>query len=391
MDPERLKVLSLCGTFPNPGEPGCGTFSRASLTALAEIADVAVIAPIAPCDYDNPNRRGLGRRSVPLVRQDGNLQILHPAWLYFPGNLAVNGFCLAASLLWTVLRLRRRFRFDLIDAHWCHPEGVAGWLLARLCGCPYVVRLHGNELVNSRPRFRRMLMSRALRGASRLVAVSDQLRNLAVSLGADGKNIRVIPNGVDTTIFFPKGRSARARPLIVSAGRLVEAKGHQYAIEALRIMHDRNVDAELVIAGAASRGLPDYEGNLRDLVARRGLEKSVRFLGWIPPDRLAGWMSAADVFCLPSLREGCPNVILEALACGTPVVAADVGMVRELVPTPEFGLIVRAGDTNLLASALEQSLQKEWNRTAISQWGQARSWHHVASEMHQQLCAAAGK
>lgn len=389
--PQRLKVLSLCGTFPNPCEPNLGPFSRARLAGLADSVDVKVIAPIAPFDFDNPARCGLGLRSVPLSRQDGRLEVLHPAWVYLPGNLAVNGICLAASLVPVVARLRRTFRFDLIDAHFAHPDGVAGWLLARLFRCPLVIRLYGNELVNSHHRFRRLLIGFALRRATRLVAVSDELRDLAISLGADPRKIRVIPNGVDASVFFPRRRRASERRLIVAAGRLVESKGHHHVIAALRILRERGIDAELIIAGGAGRGLPSTERHLRKLVTGHGLDSRVRLLGWIPPEQLADWMSAADVFCLASRHEGCPNVVIEALACGAPVVATDVGMVRRLVPSDRYGLLVQAGDPLSLAAALERALKQGWDREAIAAWGQSRSWTDAAREMQEQLLVAAGR
>jgi glycosyltransferase involved in cell wall biosynthesis len=393
---DGMKILSFCCVFPNPCEPGCGPFSRSRLQALAETDEVIVIAPIAPFDYDNPNRRGLGRRSVPVQRRDDKLTVRHPAWVYFPRNVALNGLCLAVSLLWPIWRLRRKFRFQLIDAHFGHPEGVAAWLLAQFFRCPYLVRLHGNELVNSRYRLRRALIARALRGAARLVAVSDELRGLAISLGADPDKTKVIANGVDSGVHYPRERTRLRqalglvddRPVILSAGRLVEFKGHQHAIGAVRVLRDQGMNVELAIAGGTGRGLPSYEQDLRKLVFRYRLEDSVRFLGWIPPENLAEWMCAADVLCLASRREGCPNVVIEALACGTPIVATDVGMVRKLIPSERYGFVVPPENADSLADALQRALQKQWERAAISRWGQARTWADAAREVRAEILAA---
>ena len=117
----------------------------------------------------------------------------------------------------------------------------------------------------------------------------------------------------------------------------------------------------------------------------------MRFFGWVPPEQLAEWMSAADVFCMASRREGCPNVVIEALACGTPVVATDVGMVSKLVPSDRYGFVVPAGDPDSLAGALERSLEKEWDRAAISRLGQTRCWNDVARETRKQMLAAVGR
>jgi glycosyltransferase involved in cell wall biosynthesis len=259
-----------------------------------------------------------------------------------------------------------------------------------------VIRLHGNELVNAGRRFRRALMARALRGASRLAAVSDELRDLAISLGAEAGKIAVIANGVDTALFFPRDRAQarralgldRNRSILLTAGRLIEAKGFQHIVRALHQLRKWGVNAELAIAGGPSRGLPSCERNLRELVVSLQLQESVRFLGWVPPQELAVWMSAADVFCLASRREGCPNVVIEALACGAPVVATDVGTVSQLVPNDRYGCVIPAGDTDALAGALKRALEQEWDRGAISKWGQRRSWSDAARDVRAQMLAA---
>jgi glycosyltransferase involved in cell wall biosynthesis len=394
---KRLKILALCNIYPNPREPGLGPFSRSSLQALAETDEVIVFAPIAPFDYDNPQRRGIGHRSVPHWRRDGNLEVFHPAWLYAPGDRALNGILLAICMGWPLWRLRRHFPFDAIHAHFCHPAGVAAWLLAKLFRCPYIIEFNGNELAHARRPFHRWLMARAVTGAARIIARSDELRNLAVTLGANPKHARMFPNGVDVEVFSPGDQAlARraldlplARPVILSAGRLVEVKGHQYAIRALGLLRDESSEAELVLAGEAGRGLASCEEDLRQLAARLGVADSVRFLGWVPPATLAQWMSAADVFCLPSLREGCPNAVIEAMACGTPVVASDVGMVRELVRTEDFGFVVAPRDPAALARALKLALHRKWDRVAIARWGQSRSWSDLAREVRAELVAAA--
>jgi glycosyltransferase involved in cell wall biosynthesis len=136
------------------------------------------------------------------------------------------------------------------------------------------------------------------------------------------------------------------------------------------------------LAIAGGRG-PEgaFEEQLRAMAAEQGMEDQVRFLGAVSADTLAELMSAADVFCLASTNEGWPNVVHEALACGAPVVATDVGAVPEMLPGTQYGTIVPVNDQAALEFGLERALCARWDRDAISAWGRARSWSQVAREV----------
>jgi glycosyltransferase involved in cell wall biosynthesis len=197
-----------------------------------------------------------------------------------------------------------------------------------------------------------------------------------------------IPNGVNSAIFFQRDsvlcrrtlEIPATRRIILTAGQLIPLKGHHHLIQALPGVIDRLGDVELWIAGDGSRR-DNNEAELRELVSRLGLAKHVKFLGLVKPDALAETMSAADVFCLLSRREGWPNVVHEALSCGTPVVATAVGAVPEMVPRPEYGIVIPAEQADHAGEALIRALETKWNREAIAEWGRARSWKQVACEV----------
>jgi teichuronic acid biosynthesis glycosyltransferase TuaC len=392
-----LKIISLCTVFPNPARPGTGPFVRARLQAMACGAEVKVIAPVPVLDYSS---RGSGTASIPASRWDGPIEVLHPRWFYPPLGGASNGFWLFLRLAPVLLRLRRRFRFDVVDAHFGHPDGVAASLLGLLLKCPVTVTLRGSEIDHSLGRFRRAAIGWSLRRAARVIAVSDNLRGLAVSMGVPEERISKIPNGVDAVRFSPRDRQqarekfgiAPDRRMIFSAGHLIELKGHHRTVRALHYLVQQGVDAELLIAGGAGGGSP-YENSIRREIEACGVAGRVRFLGQVPPDALAELMSAADVFCLASRREGWPNVVHEALSCGTPVVATRVGGILDMIPDENVGLTVPLNEQEMLNHSLHRALQKTWDREAISRWGRSRSWQDVAGEVLElmgQVVAAAG-
>lgn len=228
-------------------------------------------------------------------------------------------------------------------------------------------------------------MSWALKRASAVFAVSDPLARLACELGARQQAVRTVGNGVDTALC--QAACAAVRPAcrdsytIVSAGRLTPRKGHQDVIRAVAGLRLQGVAARLRIIGEAGRGVRSHEPQLRKLADDLGVAREVEFAGWMPQKLLAAAMAEADVVCLASEREGWPNVIHEALACGTPVVGYCVGSMPMLVPDERYGFVVPVGDAEALQSALEQALRKPWDRSAIAAWGRSRTWDVVAREV----------
>jgi teichuronic acid biosynthesis glycosyltransferase TuaC len=389
------RVLSLSCVFPNPADPGLGLFVRARLHRLGQAAEVKVIAPIARIDFATAARARFGRRGIPFRRQDGDLEILHPAWTYPPGGFAVNPVLLFQRVLPLAWRLRRRFDFQIIDSHFGFPDGIAAALLSRALGVPFAITLRGSEVVHAEYRWRRKLMAWAMKKASRVFAVSERLRQFALALGAESGRAKTIPNGVDPACFYPRDREQCRRrygiatdaKIALSAGTLIELKGHHRVARAVAGLRKRGLAAELWIAGRGGR----YESELRRQIAELGLENNVRLLGELPADELAGLMSASDVVCLASSREGCPNVVLEAMACGTPVVATNVGAVEEMVGGPEHALVVPPGDPAPLEQALFDAFQKQWDREGIRAWAHSRTWDRVTAELLSEFRSIAGE
>ncbi len=382
------RVLSLSTVYPRPDEPNLGLFVRSRLEHIARAESstrLMVVAPLAAIDY---SRRRSGNSGSLSTDYRDTLPVLRPRWLYPPGGGPLNPFFLFARLLAPLARLRKGFPFQLIDAHFGYPEGVAAWLLARAFRCPFTVTLRGNETMHGEHRLRRALIGRSLRGANRVITVSNRLREYAVSLGADSEKVKTIPNGVNSAVYYPHDRNAMRvkhdipvdTPVILSAGYLVERKGHHRALSALRELRTGGLPAKLLIAGGPG-GEGRYQEHIEHLITSLRLEKEVRMLGEVSQETLSELMSAADVFCLASSREGWPNVVHEALSCGTPVVVTDVGAAREMVPSEEHGFVVPPGDEPALASALRRALLKTWNREAIAARAQSRSWEKVAQEV----------
>ena len=385
----HMNVLTLTTVYPNSAEPSLGIFVEKRLRYLAAHASVKVISPVPVINYADRRRTSI---RIPHSRWDRTIEVVAPRWLYPPVAGALNAIFLFLQVRPPIDRLQREFPFQIIDAHFAHPEGVAAALLARIFGCPFTITLRGSEQLHQKHWLRRIAMGWALRRASRVLPVSQRLAELAVALGADPARVAVIPNGVETETFHLRDRAAcRAEyglspetKAIVSAGHLIELKGHHRIMQALSGLLREGLPVELLIAGGRGRG-GDYEAELRRQMSDLKLNGRVRFLGHLSQEALARLFNAADVFCLASSREGWPNVLQEAMACGAPAVAADVGAVPDMIASDRYGFVVPSDNPAALQDALEKALRQSWDRNCIAAWGQARSWDQVAREVLQEL------
>jgi teichuronic acid biosynthesis glycosyltransferase TuaC len=382
------RVLSLSCVFPTRDEPLRGVFVQHRLAALADLLPVQVIAPVGVIRW---GASGLWRFFGQHVRQGRAEAIVveYPRWLYLPSASWANSLLLALQVLPLLLQIRRRQGWDVLDAHFGQPAGVAAALLASLFQCPFTVTLRGLELEEGKSGLARIWMGWSLRRAAHVFAVSKELRAFALSLGVTPQKSTVSMNGVDCQIFHPGDRKAARQRLLIpddarlvfAAGRLNRVKGLMDLMEAVEKLASSCPKLQLVIAGGVNRGSAAQAQELASWCRSRGLSERIRFEQELPQQDLAEWMRAADVFCLASWREGCPNVVLEALACGLPVVATRVGAIPDLIPSTDYGLIVDPRNPVALAAGLEHALNKEWNRDMISEHGQFRSWARVAEEL----------
>ncbi len=381
------RVLVFTTLFPNPAQPRLGIFVRDRVAAVAEHCPTRIVAPVL--------QRFTGRRldqssiaAIPVRERHAGLEVCHPRFTTAPGiGRFADGLLLFMQTLPLVRRLYRDSPFDLIDAHYAFPDGAAAVLLGRQLGIPVCVTVRGGDIdVLPQFRLRRRLIRWTLQRADRLFAVSEHLARGVATLGVDAP-VRVVPNGIDPQTFHPVDRRrARQRlgiaddaELLICVANLTAEKGHHILIEALGMLARNGASVpHLAIIGSDQWGGRHYGQHIERRVAALGLGSRVRMVGAVPQGELAGWYSAADVVVLPTFREGCPNVIREAQACGAPVVASRVGGVPELITSDASGLLVRPGDAEDLAQGLGDALRRGWDREAIATAAAQRTWRSVA-------------
>ena len=381
-----MKILVATTLYPNASMPNHGVFVENRLKAYLRKydADVRVIAP-APWFPSRSERFGRYSAWARAPRHEfrAGLAIDHPRYLlppkigmnYVPHSLEKCFFRAASDLI------EGGWNFDLIDAHYFFPDGVALANVAKRLGKPVVITARGTD-VNRIPDFpkpRRRIID-AAHMADAVITVADALRDALIDLGAPAAKITTLRNGVDLKRFAPQDRQTARKnlgvdgPVIVSVGHLVERKGHHHVIEALR-----DIDgATLLIAGDG-----EERKALEALAKTLNVADRVRFLGAVPHSEIASVYAAADLLVLASAREGWANVLLEAMACGTPVVATDVWGAREVVKTPAAGRLAQAGDVASIVGAVKEILNCPPDRDATRAYAEGFSWDETVDGMNE--------
>jgi teichuronic acid biosynthesis glycosyltransferase TuaC len=384
-----LRILTFTTLFPHGADPTHCIFVYQRLAHLAQRHgyEVVVVSSTPYVPKWLKARRRCIVRDFPKEERIGNLTVYHPRYLLIPKiSMPIHAFSMFIGSLFRVISLNKRMRFDCIDAHFVYPDGLAGLLLAKCLGVPIVISARGSD-VTLYPSFRliRPMIRWTLNHADAVIAVSAALKKAMLALGIRPRKIAVIPNGVDARRFYPIAKDTARRklnleevgPLIVAVGALVPSKGHELLIRAFAQISPQNPRLQLYIIG---------EGPLRPvlekLITKLGIDDGVHLPGKKPNEELPLWFSAADISCLASAREGWPNVVMESLACGTPVVATRVGGIPEIIAGPEFGILVDQS-VESVAFGIEQALSKRWDRDAISEKVRARTWDTVAAEVDQ--------
>lgn len=386
----RPRVVIVTTFFPSPRMPHRTVFVRNLAQAMKAHCDlITVVAPTPTRPLIDRLRTALGKLPpVPMEEDYAGFALRHPRYASIPGVSWLAGLNYALGIVGTLRELQRRHGTYVIHAHCAFPDAVGVALAARWLGLRYVVTAHGSDInVYAQRALLKPQVAWALRGAAGVVAVSRALHErIAALMGPVPTPLRTVPcAGFNPELFFPRPASgpraalgiAPAARIVVFVGLLVPIKGIEFLIEAWRLLAEGNCLAPadlLVIIGDG----PERAALLTQAQAG-GVAERVRFTGSLDQAAVSQWIAAANALCLPSRAEGMPNVVVEALASGVPVVASRVGGIPELVHDGVNGELVPVGQPPQLAQALARVMQANWPPEQVSRSVQHLTWPNIAA------------
>lgn len=375
-----IRLLTFTSLYPNAAQPRHGVFVEERLRHLTASGKVTatVVAPVPWFPFRHPRFGSYSTYAkVPAREERYGIRIVHPRYPVIPKF----GMNVAPSLMYRAMLpvLRKLLAggagFDLIDAQYFYPDGVAAARLGAALRTPVVITARGSDvMLIANYRRPRQQIVRAARQVAAVIAVSQALQDAIAALGVDRQKVTVLRNGVDLERFAPRERTAIREKLgltgavWLTVGHLVELKGVHLAIAALA----RVPEVTLLIAGRGPQ-----EPTLRALVSELGLQERVRFLGPIAHAQLCDYYNAADALIHASSREGMPNVVLESMACGTPVVAAPFASAGEVLGAAAAGEIADERSAGAIAAAWLRLRDRAPSRAATRSHAERFDWQLV--------------
>jgi glycosyltransferase involved in cell wall biosynthesis len=372
----QISILTVTTLFPNPVQKVHGIFVETRVQKLRASGSVGarVLAPVPwlPSFVKYPSVGPLHK--VPQREMRNGLPVEHPRYVVLPKfGMNVSPYTLYLAMRRALKRmLNAGERIDLIDAHYFYPDGVAAVWLACEFGLPVVVTARGTDL-NLIPQYAlpRRLIRQAADKADGLITVCEALKTRLVELGVPPERVMVLRNGVDLELFHPLDRGQLRRQFGItrrtlgSVGHLIERKGHHHIIRAL----PRLAETDLLVVGTGPE-----RASLEKLAAELGVSDRVRFLGAVEQERLPAIYNAIDVLVLASSREGWANVLLESMACGTPVVASPVWGTPEIVASSDAGVLMPSLDPDGVVAGVTQLFEALPSREATRQYAERFGW-----------------
>ena len=373
--------------------PFHGIFVLNRLKAMSKYADIKVINPIPW----SPIHPFIGKfkklKSIPEKELIGGIEVFHPRFLSIPGHVKfIEAYTYFSSVKSAILKIESSFKFDLVDLHWTYPDLPTGVKLSKQYDVPFGITLRGMEAFHEQDSdSRKEIVKRDLGRAKYVISLSREMAKHADEISKVKQITTVIRNGADTADFYylkqdlakisvginPQG------PVILGVGALIRRKGFDLVLQCLvNVRKQPGLENTMFYILGAEGPEGDYRTKLFTQVTKLELEDAVVFQGAVANTHLVQWYNAVDVFCLSSRGEGSPNVLSEALACGTPVVSTDVGSAREIVECETgLGHVVPSEDIGKMSTALITSLNVKHNRASIAEVMNKYDWEWCAKKV----------
>lgn len=372
-----MKVLMACQNHPDKYHPYWGTFIERSINSIVKHGIEAETIIPRPYTLSVKGFPYSDFSKLPLKDETGNYTKYYPRYFYFPPKRFFYGLSGNSYSKYVTKFTKKNVDIpDVIHAHHLYMDGYGMIELSKKWDVPLVIVEHGailKEIIYWKYMYDKII--KTLNTADHIMCVSNDLVSIALKHGIDNEKVSLVPIGVDVDIF-KKGDADMIKKefhiendikIVLYVGQLISRKGLNYFIEAIPRVLDIQKKIFFIFIGTGS-----HKKYLINLCLKRNIQKNVKFLGGLDVNQLIKWYSIADIMVLPSLSEGRPTVIYEAMSCELPVIATDVGGVSEQVKNGYNGIIFKSRDTKALADNLNYLLCNEDVRKNMGKNGRKR-------------------
>lgn len=375
MKSTKKSLLIITNLYPLPWEPNRATFNKQQFSLLDEDFTKSLLIPVAFTEWFK-NRKSF--------EQSDNLRFV--PYFYTPkfGRRFYSVSMFLSLLIHSGLWIKRK-NIDIMFASWAFPDAVATSWLSKLFGTRFFFKVHGSDINEfAKIQSRSSQIKSAAQHATAIMSVSQALKNEMIDLGIQSEKIFVIYNGVNHNKFssnpaIPVNNSPK-NEYILYVGNLKRDKGIFELLEGFAQVHQQFPSIRLTYAGPGT-----LKDDLLLLANSLGVQHKVTFLGAVNHSDLPTLMQNAKLLALPSYNEGVPNVVLEAMSCGIPVVATCVGGIPEVVDEAICGVIIAPKNNDAVAQGLTSVLTKTWSKEKIKQHSLQFSWEKNKTQLIQML------
>lgn len=388
-----MNILFISSQFPNPAEKNKGVFSLQIVKELDEFANLRVIAPVASMGvfrFLDRFKKYKTNFEIPAYQAIGNIETYHPPYNAIPKMGFIHHLSIYKVLKPLIEKLNRERKIDVVNCHWIFPDGVAVHQVCQELGLPLMLTALGTDLnYYATLKLRKKNITKALLGADKVSVLSKSMYEKCRSTGVSPQKLVIIPNGVDLAKFYIIDRPAARRKInldettkmILFVGSLVPVKSVDCLLQAFAHFLNKYKKSDFTLYLVGSGFLL---ANLKKMAKQLNLSSDVKFVGTVTHSDLLFWMNAADCLCLPSLSEGHPNVMMEALACGTPVVASAVGSIPDFINT-QNGMTTKPTDPRDIFEKLDACLKTYYDRKKIRGTLQHHDWKDCAKQYFSEI------
>jgi sugar transferase (PEP-CTERM/EpsH1 system associated) len=376
----KPKILVFTNAFPRSFDPNKGLAVKEEIEQLRRYFDIKIISAIPRNIFSTENN------NVPQNIWINDIEVFQPLYYTVPRiGIIFSGYSYYLAVKRMVEELHERFNFNLILSYWTYPDGLAASIYAKRFNAPFIIRPRGSDVnVFLNHGFLRKKLKTVFKRADKIMPKSTDLQESIKRIGMYSDKLCAIPNGINLKEFYPLDKEECRKKLdvpldkkiVLFVGNLLPIKGVSCLLEAIKVLDARKRnDMVFQILGSGK-----LENNVREAIKKFKFVSAV-LEGEIPHKDLPVWINASDLVCITSLNEGCPNILLESLACGIPVVATKVGGIPEIINSDMLGILVPKNDIHTIANAIEEALKRSWKKELLRERVSGSSWDRISEQL----------